>query len=74
MEFVFLNHNRALKSTKLSKRQIEVQMLVAKGLTNQEIADELFVCLATIKLHLNKIYKKLGISSRYALILYRDHK
>lgn len=50
----------------LSAREVEVLRLVAKGLTNAQIAAELFISPRTIDRHLNSIYRKLGISSRAA--------
>jgi predicted ATPase/DNA-binding CsgD family transcriptional regulator len=48
----------------LSERELEVLQLIAAGLKNREIADELIVALSTIKSHVNNIYGKLGVSSR----------
>jgi LuxR family maltose regulon positive regulatory protein len=48
----------------LSERELEVLELVAAGLKNQEIAEELFVVVGTVKAHLNSIYRKLGVQSR----------
>lgn len=48
----------------LSERELEVLNLIAAGLKNREIAEELFVALSTIKSHVNNIYGKLGVSSR----------
>ncbi len=50
----------------LSPRQIEVLHLVARGMTDAEIADELFISTRTVSGHLQSIYNKLGISSRSA--------
>ena len=38
--------------------------LVAAGLTNREIADELVIALSTVKSHTNSIYSKLGVKNR----------
>ena len=38
--------------------------LVAAGLTNQQIADELVVVVATVKAHINRIYRKLDVTNR----------
>ena len=38
--------------------------LIAKGLTNQEIAARLYLSLHTVKAHARSIYAKLGVSSR----------
>jgi predicted ATPase/DNA-binding CsgD family transcriptional regulator len=50
----------------LSAREAEVLKLVAKGLTNARIAQELFISPRTVDRHLNSIYRKVGISSRAA--------
>ncbi len=49
---------------KLSAREIEVLLKIAQGKTNQQIANELFVELSTIKTHINNAYKILGINNR----------
>ncbi len=41
-----------------------VALLIAAGLTNQKIADELVVVLGTVKAHINSIYRKLDVSNR----------
>ena len=38
--------------------------LIAAGLSNQEIADELVISIGTVKRHINNIYTKLGVHSR----------
>ncbi len=48
----------------LSEREFEVLHLIAAGLSNREIADELVVAVSTVKTHLNNIYRKLDVSSR----------
>jgi LuxR family maltose regulon positive regulatory protein len=48
----------------LSQRELELLGLVAAGRSNQEIAQELFVAVGTVKKHLNNIFGKLGVSSR----------
>lgn len=48
----------------LSGRELEVLALIAKGLTNQEIAAGLYLSLHTVKSHARTIYAKLGVSSR----------
>jgi DNA-binding NarL/FixJ family response regulator len=41
-----------------------VLRLVAKGLTNQQIGDELFISLSTVKSHVAAIQSKLGVRNR----------
>jgi LuxR family maltose regulon positive regulatory protein len=48
----------------LTERELEVLRLMAKGLSNREIADELVVALGTVKTHLHNIYGKLGVRGR----------
>jgi LuxR family maltose regulon positive regulatory protein len=48
----------------LSDRELEVLALIAKGLTNPEIASRLFLALNTIKGHTRSIYGKLGVHNR----------
>ena len=48
----------------LSKRELEVLQLLASGMSNQEIADQLFVSLNTIKTHSSNLYSKLGVQRR----------
>lgn len=50
----------------LTSRQLEVLRLVAAGMTNREIADELFVSEHTIARHIQNIFAKLNVSSRTA--------
>ena len=52
----------------LSAREIEVLMLVARGASNQNVADKLFISKATVKSHLLQIYQKLGVSDRTAAV------
>ncbi|NLX37178.1 MAG: response regulator transcription factor [Chloroflexi bacterium] len=48
----------------LSERETEVLRFVAEGLTNQEIADKLFLGATTVKTHVQNILIKLGVSDR----------
>ncbi|MEM7798418.1 MAG: LuxR C-terminal-related transcriptional regulator [Chloroflexota bacterium] len=48
----------------LSEREIEVLSLMAEGKTNQQIADQLFLTLNTIKVHSRNIYSKLDVHNR----------
>ena len=48
----------------LTERELEVLQLVAEGLSNQEIARQLFLALPTIKWHTSNIYGKLGVKNR----------
>jgi DNA-binding CsgD family transcriptional regulator len=59
---------RTRDPTKLSGREQRVAELTAAGLTNAEIARQLYVTASTVETHLEHIYAKLGIHSRYELI------
>jgi LuxR family maltose regulon positive regulatory protein len=48
----------------LSERELEVLTFIAAGKSNQEIADKLFVSTSTVKTHINRLYRKLGVRSR----------
>jgi DNA-binding NarL/FixJ family response regulator len=48
----------------LSARESEVHELLAQGLTNKEIAQQLFISEATVKVHVGRILEKLGVRSR----------
>jgi len=48
----------------LTDREIELLSLIAKGLSNQEIAQRLFISLPTVKWHASNIYRKLGVRNR----------
>ena len=48
----------------LSKRELEVLQLMATGLSNQEIAGQLFVSLNTIKTHTSNVFEKLQVKRR----------
>ncbi len=56
------------ENTLLTKREFEVLQLVAGGLTNQQIADHLYLSLGTVKIHLNRVYGKLNVSNRVQAI------
>lgn len=48
----------------LSSREMEVLQLMAEGLSNQEIAERLFLSLATVKTHSSKLFEKLDVKRR----------
>ena len=54
----------------LSHREAEVAELVSKGLSNKEVASQLFVTEKTVKFHLTNIYKKMQVKSRAQLIVW----
>lgn len=52
----------------LSAREIEVLILVTKGLPNKIIARQLFISEATVKSHLVHLFVKLGVDNRTAAV------
>lgn len=57
----------ALKSYRLSSREIEVASLITEGRSYQEAADSLYVSLATVQSHIKSIYRKTGVNSKIEL-------
>lgn len=53
----------------LSERELQVLGLIAAGLSNREIADELVIAPGTVKRHINHIYSKLDVHSRTRAIV-----
>jgi DNA-binding NarL/FixJ family response regulator len=58
----------------LTPRETGIVRLVAQGLPNKEIADQLFISEGTVKTHLHNIYEKLKVDSRLALLRYAQEK
>jgi DNA-binding NarL/FixJ family response regulator len=54
----------------LTETEIKIIKLVLTGMTNREIADELYISEKTVKFHLYKIFKKLTVKNRAGLILF----
>ena len=53
----------------LSERELEVLRLIAAGLSNQEIAQELVIAVGTVKAHTSAIYRKLDVRGRAQAIV-----
>jgi predicted ATPase/DNA-binding CsgD family transcriptional regulator len=61
--------------TELTARELDVLRLVAKGLTNAQVAEQLVVSQRTVHAHLRSIYSKLDVASRTAAARFAlDHK
>lgn len=68
---IFSHHNNDFKPNEklilqlgLSKRELEVLQLMAQGLSNQEISENLFVSLNTVKTHISRLFSKLNVKRR----------
>ena len=57
-------------SEPLTERELEVLRLVARGLSNQQIADKLIISEATVRTHVSNILSKLHLASRIQAALY----
>lgn len=49
---------------RLSRRELEVLQLMSEGLSNQEIADRLYVSLNTVKTHNTRLFEKMDVKRR----------
>ncbi|WP_449061920.1 response regulator [Planomonospora algeriensis] len=59
---------RAPEQQTLSRRELEVLGMIARGATNREAAGKLFITEATVKTHLLHIFAKLGVKDRAAAV------
>lgn len=60
----FIRNEKELASLGISKRELEVLQLMSEGLSNNEIAERLFVSLNTIKTHSSNLFVKLDVKRR----------
>lgn len=58
------DRSEQLKNTGLSERELEILELMARGHTNQQIADALFISLNTVKTHASNLFAKLDVRRR----------
>lgn len=61
------NHQRT--GEQLSDRELEILKLAAKGMSNRDIADRLFLSVRTVKAHLSNIFGKMDVASRTEAIV-----
>ena len=57
------------RAAKLTRREVEVLTLLADGLTNPAIADQLVLTTRTVQNHVSNIYSKLGVNNRTEAVL-----
>ncbi len=62
--------SKILKSVKMTKREQEVIELIAKGKSNKQIAEMLFIAVHTVKSHVHNILEKLALHTRLELAHY----
>jgi NarL family two-component system response regulator LiaR len=53
----------------LTERELEVLRLMAAGMGNKQVADELVISISTVKFHLNNILEKMGVETRAEAIV-----
>jgi two-component system, NarL family, nitrate/nitrite response regulator NarL len=58
----------------LTYRQVEIIRLIVQGLSNKEIGRQLNISEGTVKIHLHKIYMRLGLRNRTSLIAFAFRK
>ena len=56
----------------LTEREFEVLMCLGEGMTNQEISEELYIGVKTVKTHVSNILAKLGVSDRTQAAVYAN--
>ena len=61
------NHTATKGAAELTSQEEAVTALVARGLSNREVAAELYISPKTVQYHLTRIYAKLGVRSRAEL-------
>jgi len=66
--------DRSTPFTELTEREVEVLTLIARGLTNQKIADELVISIGTVKGHVSNILSKLHLADRTQAAVYAWQK
>lgn len=56
------------RSLGVTRRQLQIVGLMEMGLSNQEIADQLFISKATVKTHVNHLFRTLGVRNRISCV------
>ena len=61
---------RKAELEQLTEREVEVLLLLARGMTNAEVADELFLGEATVKTHVSNVLTKLELRDRAQAVVF----
>jgi DNA-binding NarL/FixJ family response regulator len=69
-KFASMKQKEAEETAGLTAREVEITKLLAKGLTNKEMAETLFVTENTVKVHVKNILEKLKLRNRQQLAAY----
>lgn len=62
--------NEPVLHEELTNRENEILLLISEGMSNQEIADDLFITLKTVKTHVSNILSKLDVDDRTQAAIY----
>ena len=62
--------SETVPSQDLSERELEILRLAAKGMSNRDIANELFLSRRTVQAHLSNVFRRMGVGSRTEAVLY----
>ena len=65
----FVRNTKIIETLTISKRELQVLEQLAHGLTNQQVADQLFISINTVKTHVKNLYEKLEVTGRTKAIL-----
>ncbi len=60
----FIPDETRRQDLRITRRELEILELIARGLSNREIAEKLFVSESTVKTHSNRVFEKLGARRR----------
>ena len=62
--------SEVVPSQDLSERELEILRLAAKGMSNRDIANELFLSRRTVQSHLSNVFRRMGVGSRTEAVLH----
>ena len=65
----FVLNNKALQDLEITKREYEILELMARGLSNQEIAEQTFLSIHTVKTHASNLFFKLDVKRRTQAVM-----